>query len=101
MVSSDARQQTGRPQGGGRPAFDLVAAKLLRPLMRHGTVRRSPLIERLARTDSRPVVSALYLREGGTLGQAAASFGAMTGSSASTWNRNRLPGSSRAASGRY
>ena len=43
--------------------------------MRHGTVRRSPLIERLARTDSRPIVSALYLREGGTLGQAAASFG--------------------------
>src|SRR5215831_9293327 len=75
MVSSDARQQTGRPQDVGRPAFDLVAAKLLRPLMRHGTVRRSPLIEQLARTDSRPIVSALYLREGGTLGQAAASFG--------------------------
>src|SRR5262249_7547907 len=75
MVSSDARQQTGRPHDVGRPAFDLVTAKLLRPLMRHGTVRRSPLIERLPRTDSRPIVSALYLREGGTLGQAAASFG--------------------------
>ena len=57
MVTSDARQQTARPPDVGRPAFDLVAAKLLRPLVRHGTVRRSPLIERLARTDSRPIAS--------------------------------------------
>ena len=41
----------------GGPAFDLVAAKLLRPLLRPGTVRRSPLIERLARGDPRPIIS--------------------------------------------
>src|SRR5262249_3383221 len=56
-ATSDARQQTGRPPDVGRTAFDLVAAKLLRPVVRHGTVRRSPLIERLARTDSRPIAS--------------------------------------------
>ena len=37
--------------------FDLVASKLRRPLVRPGTVRRSSLIERLARGDRRPVVS--------------------------------------------
>ena len=37
--------------------FDLFAAKLLRPLIRPGTVRRSPLIERLARGDQCPIVS--------------------------------------------
>jgi len=37
--------------------FDLFAAKLLRPLLRPGTVRRSPLIERLARGDQRPIIS--------------------------------------------
>jgi LuxR family transcriptional regulator, maltose regulon positive regulatory protein len=40
-----------------RPAFDLVASKLLRPLTRPGTVRRSSLLERLARGDPRPIVS--------------------------------------------
>ena len=38
-------------------AFDLKAAKLLRPLVRPGTVSRSWLIERLARSDSHPIVS--------------------------------------------
>src|SRR6516164_7736801 len=57
MVTSDVRQQTGRPQDVGRPAFDLVAAKLLRPLVRTGTVRRSSLIERLKRDDARAIVS--------------------------------------------
>ena len=41
----------------GRPAFDLIAGKLLHPLVRPGTIRRSSLIERLARGDSRPIVS--------------------------------------------
>ena len=36
---------------------DLFASKLLRPMLRPGTVRRSPLIERLARGDPRPIVS--------------------------------------------
>jgi hypothetical protein len=39
------------------PVFDLFASKLCRPLMRPGTVRRLPLIERLARGDLRPIVS--------------------------------------------
>ena len=37
--------------------FDLIAAKLHRPLLRPGTVRRSALIERLARGDRRPIIS--------------------------------------------
>ena len=37
--------------------FDLFAAKLHRPLLRPGTVRRSSLIERLKRCDRRPIVS--------------------------------------------
>ena len=37
--------------------FDLVVSKLRLPLLRPGTVRRSLLIERLARHDSCPVVS--------------------------------------------
>ena len=37
--------------------FDLLPAKLHRPLLRPGTVRRSSLIERLARADRRPIVS--------------------------------------------
>ncbi|MGN6172779.1 MAG: LuxR C-terminal-related transcriptional regulator [Streptosporangiaceae bacterium] len=37
--------------------FDLFASKLRRPVLRPGTVRRSLLIERLARGDPRPIVS--------------------------------------------
>ena len=37
--------------------FDLIAAKLHRPLLRPGTVRRSSLIERLKRGDRRPITS--------------------------------------------
>ncbi len=37
--------------------FDLLPAKLRRPLLRRGTVRRSSLIERLARGDRCPIVS--------------------------------------------
>jgi LuxR family maltose regulon positive regulatory protein len=47
--------------GGSRdhdgPGFDLLASKLRRPHIRPGTVRRGSLIERLAREDSRPIVS--------------------------------------------
>ena len=39
------------------PAFDLSAAKLWRPRARPGSVRRSSLIDQLARSTSRPVVS--------------------------------------------
>jgi LuxR family maltose regulon positive regulatory protein len=57
MGESDVRQLDSLSHRAGGPVFDLVASKLRRPLMRPGTVRRLPLIERLARGDSRPVVS--------------------------------------------
>ena len=57
MVDVDVRQHVGQAYRGGRPAFDLVTSKLRRPTVRPGTVRRPSLIERLARDDSRPVVS--------------------------------------------
>jgi LuxR family transcriptional regulator, maltose regulon positive regulatory protein len=57
MGSTGVRQQAGHPQDADRSAYDLVAAKLMRPVVRPGTVRRSSLIERLARVDGRPVVS--------------------------------------------
>jgi LuxR family maltose regulon positive regulatory protein len=57
MSDTDVRQLADRPPSEGRPAFDLIAAKLLRPLVRPGTIRRSSLIERLARGDPRPIVS--------------------------------------------
>ncbi|HEY1345312.1 MAG TPA: LuxR C-terminal-related transcriptional regulator [Streptosporangiaceae bacterium] len=57
MGDSGVRERAGPPLRAGRPAFDLFASKLRRPRMRPGTVPRSPLIERLAGNDSRPVVS--------------------------------------------
>jgi LuxR family transcriptional regulator, maltose regulon positive regulatory protein len=56
MGVNDVRRP-GRPERAARVAFDLVVSKLRHPLMRPGTVDRRPLIERLARTDSRPIVS--------------------------------------------
>src|SRR6516225_3507746 len=57
MGDSDVRQRADRPGHLGRPAFDLIAAKLLRPLVRPATIRRSSLLERLARGDPGPIVS--------------------------------------------
>ena len=57
MGESDVRQRDGRSQREGGPAFDLITSKLRPPLIRPGTVPRSSLIEQLARTGSRPVVS--------------------------------------------
>jgi LuxR family maltose regulon positive regulatory protein len=57
MSSSDVRQRTGRPQSADAPVFDLAVSKLLRPLVRPGSIRRSSLIERLACDDARPIVS--------------------------------------------
>jgi LuxR family maltose regulon positive regulatory protein len=56
MGESNVRQRHGRSRRAGGSAFDLVASKLRRPLIRPGTVPRLPLIERLARGD-RPIVS--------------------------------------------
>jgi LuxR family maltose regulon positive regulatory protein len=57
MSYSDVREQAGRSRRASGSAFDLFASKLRHPLMRPGTVRRSRLIERLARGDPRPIVS--------------------------------------------
>ena len=57
MGESDVRQRDGRSQRAGGSAFDLVASKLGRPPIRPGTVRRSSLIDRLARGGPRPIVS--------------------------------------------
>jgi LuxR family transcriptional regulator, maltose regulon positive regulatory protein len=57
MGVSEVRQQAGRPHRAGGPGSDLVVSKLHRPPVRPGTVRRSLLIERLARGDLRPIVS--------------------------------------------
>ena len=57
MTDSDVRQRVDRPDRVDGAAFDLIAAKLLRPLARPGTIRRSSLIERLARDNSHPIVS--------------------------------------------
>jgi ATP/maltotriose-dependent transcriptional regulator MalT len=57
MAESDVRQRDGRSQRAAGSAFVPVAPKLHRPLIRPGTVRRSSLIERLARSGPCPVVS--------------------------------------------
>ena len=57
MSGGDVRERAGRSHRAGGPVFDLVASKLRRPVVRPGTVRRSPLIERLARSEPRPIVS--------------------------------------------
>jgi LuxR family maltose regulon positive regulatory protein len=57
MVHSDVRQRGGRTHRADGPLLDLVVSKLRRPLMRPGTVPRSPLIDRLRRAGSCPIVS--------------------------------------------
>ena len=57
MGVSEMRQQAGQLHRARRPQFDLVVSKLHRPLLRPGTVRRLLLLERLARDESRPIVS--------------------------------------------
>jgi LuxR family transcriptional regulator, maltose regulon positive regulatory protein len=53
----DAGQRTEQVYRGSGLAPDLVQSKLRRPVTRPGTLRRSPLIEKLARDNSRPIVS--------------------------------------------
>jgi LuxR family maltose regulon positive regulatory protein len=57
MIVRGVDRPVDRQQRGNGPAFDLYAAKLRRPLLRPGTVRRSLLIDRLAKDDGRPIVS--------------------------------------------
>jgi LuxR family transcriptional regulator, maltose regulon positive regulatory protein len=57
MGDSNVRERETRSRSAGSPVFDLVVSKLSRPLVRHGTVRRPLLMERLARGDRAPIVS--------------------------------------------
>jgi hypothetical protein len=57
MIDGDVRERSGRSYPGSGPVLDLIASKLRRPLARPGTVLRLPLVERLARSDPRPIVS--------------------------------------------
>jgi LuxR family maltose regulon positive regulatory protein len=54
---SDVRELAASSRGAYGASFDLAVSKLLRPLVRPETIQRSLLIERLIRTDSRPIVS--------------------------------------------
>ena len=57
MGDTDVDERVGRLRHAGGPVSDLVVSKLRRPLMRRGAVRRSSLIDRLARGDTCPIVS--------------------------------------------
>ena len=57
MTYSGVRERVGQPGRVGGAAYDLIAAKLMRPLVRPGTICRSSLIERLAKDTSHPIVS--------------------------------------------
>jgi LuxR family maltose regulon positive regulatory protein len=57
MSEGGAGERPGQSRGDGGPVFDLLASKLRHPQTRPGVVRRASLIERLAREDSRPIVS--------------------------------------------
>jgi LuxR family maltose regulon positive regulatory protein len=59
MVNSKVRDRAGQPQDAGGPAFDLVAAKLLRPLVRPDTVSRTALITLLVSAGACPIVSVM------------------------------------------
>jgi LuxR family transcriptional regulator, maltose regulon positive regulatory protein len=56
MGESNVRRRTGRSRRADGTVLNLLASKLLRPLVRPGTVGRLPLMERLARGDPRPIV---------------------------------------------
>jgi LuxR family transcriptional regulator, maltose regulon positive regulatory protein len=57
MGGGEVRQRADQSRRARTPQFDLVLSKLHWPLPRPGTVRRSPLIERLARSGPCPIVS--------------------------------------------
>ncbi len=57
MKHGDVRDRPGGTLRTDGPALDLLASKLLRPLVRPGTVRRSPLVERLAAGGPQRIVS--------------------------------------------
>src|ERR1700732_561481 len=54
---SNVRERPIPAQRTAGPGLDLIASKLRPPPVRSGTIRRTSLIERLTRDDSRPIVS--------------------------------------------
>jgi LuxR family transcriptional regulator, maltose regulon positive regulatory protein len=57
VSDTDVRERpVGTSRSGGLP-FDLTVSKLLRPLVRPGTIRRASLLDRLADGDQRRIVS--------------------------------------------
>src|SRR5580700_11097484 len=57
MSDTGVRERPGRTHRAGGSPFDLTVSKLLRPLVRPGTIRRAPLLDRLAAGDPRRIVS--------------------------------------------
>src|SRR5262252_6540602 len=57
MGESDVRDRASRSRRAGRPAFDLYASKLHPPVMRPGSIRRSPLISKLVDGSACPIIS--------------------------------------------
>ncbi len=57
MKQGDVRERPGGTLRTDGPELDLLASKLLRPLVRPGTVRRSALVERLAAGGPQRIVS--------------------------------------------
>jgi len=57
MADTGVRERPGEVGDEAGPVFDVLVAKLRVPPVRPGSVRRAPLIERLEREVSRPVVS--------------------------------------------
>jgi LuxR family transcriptional regulator, maltose regulon positive regulatory protein len=57
MEDSDVRPRSGRALRPAGPGFDLMASKLRCPAVRPSAIRRSSLVDRLVREDTRPIVS--------------------------------------------
>jgi len=57
MNDTSVLHTVGETRLAGAPPFDLIKGKLLRPLVRPGTIVRPGLVQRLARDNSRPIVS--------------------------------------------
>jgi len=57
MNDTSVRERPGRTYRAGGSPLDLTVSKLLRPLVRPGTIRRAPLLDRLAGGDPRRIVS--------------------------------------------
>src|ERR1035438_3293591 len=57
MSDGDVRQRPDRAHRAGGPVSDLFVSKLLRPVLRAGTVRPLPVLGRVARSGRCPIVS--------------------------------------------